>query len=259
MIDFLRALSVVAANTIRELVRNKLLYNLLFFSVLLIGSSMFVAQLTIGQWDRIILDMGLTAIELSGVLIAILIGVGLVAGEIERRTIFPTLAKPVSRAGFLLGRYAGLLAMLAVNVLIMMVALAAVLRAADYTISSTVVAAAFLIFIELTLIAAAAVFFGSFTTPVLATAFSLALFLIGHLLGDLKLFRERSPNGLAKLLTGVFYRALPDLELLNLKAQAANAMAPPQGFTSSAALYGCVYAATMLLLAVGVFSRRDLK
>jgi ABC-type transport system involved in multi-copper enzyme maturation permease subunit len=259
MIELFRALRVIAANTIRELVRNKLLYNLLFFAVLLIGSSMFVAQLTIGQWDRIILDMGLAAIELSGTLIAVLIGVGLVAGEIERKTVFPTLAKPVPRAGFLLGRYAGLLVMLAVNVLIMMTALAIVLRAADYTMTSTVVQAALLIFLELAVLAAAATFFGSFTTPVLASAFSLALFLIGHLLSDLKIFRERSHSGLAKTVTGVFYRVLPDLELFNLKSNAANGLPPPPGFTSISVLYGVAYAALLLLLAAGIFSRRDLK
>lgn len=259
MNQFFRATRVIAANTLRELIRNKVLYTLLFFAVLLIGSSMFVAQLTIGQWDRIILDMGLAAIELSGTLIAVLIGVGLLAGEIQRKTVFPTLAKPVPRAGFLLGRYAGLLVMLAINVLIMMVALAGVLRAADYTVSATVVQAAFLIFLELALIAAAAMFFGSFTTPVLASAFSLALFLIGHLLGDLQMFRERSQSGLAKTLTGVFYRVLPDLELFNLKSHAANALPAPAGFTSTSTLYGISYAALLLLLAAGVFSRRDLK
>ena len=259
MNEFFRALRVIAPNTIRELVRNKLLYNLLFFAVLLIGSSMFVAQLTIGQWDRIILDMGLAAIELSGTLIAVLIGVGLLAGEIERKTVFPSLAKPVPRSGFLLGRYLGLLVMLAINVLIMMVALAAVLRAADYTMSATVVQAAFLIFLELALIAAAAMFFGSFTTPILASAFSLALFLIGHLLADLKLFQERSHSGFAKTLTGVVYRVLPDLELFNLKSLAANELPAPPGFTSSATLYGIAYASLLLLLAAGVFSRRDLK
>jgi ABC-type transport system involved in multi-copper enzyme maturation permease subunit len=219
---------------------------------------MFVAQLTIGQWDRIILDMGLAAIELSGTLIAVLIGVGLVAGEIERKTVYPTLAKPVPRAGFLLGRYAGLVVMLAINVIIMMAALAMVLRAADYAMSSTVAQAASLIFLELALMAAAAMFFGSFTTPVLASAFCLALFLIGHLLGDLKLFRERSQSGLAKTVTGVFYRTLPDLELFNLKSHAANGLLPPAGFTSTATLYGIAYAALLLLLATAVFSRRNL-
>lgn len=257
--EFLRAVALLAGNTMRELVRSKLLYNLLIFALLLIASSMFVAQLTIGQWDRIILDMGLATIELSGVLIAVLIGVGLVAGEVDRRTIFPTLAKPVARGAFLLGRYLGLLAMLAVNVAIMMAALGVVLKAATYGVSATAAAAALLILVEFAVIAAAAMFFGSFTTPVLASAFSLAFFLIGHLLADLKAFRERSQSGLAKGVTGVVYQVLPNLELFNLKSQAANGMPAPAGFTSSALLYGFVYAAILLLLAIGVFSRRDLK
>ncbi len=153
--SFFASLLVVAGNTVRELVRSKLLYNILVFAVLLIASSMLVAQLTIGQWDRVILDMGLTAIELSGLLVAVLIGVGLVAGEVERKTIFATLAKPMSRGAFLLGRYAGLLAILAVNVVIMMAVLTTVLRVADYQLTAVVVAAASLIFIELALLAAA--------------------------------------------------------------------------------------------------------
>jgi len=258
MRDFGRATGVIALNTVRELVRSKLLYNLLFFAVLLIGSSMLVAQLTIGQWDRVILDMGLAAIELSGTLIAVLIGVGLVAGEIERRTLFPTLAKPVPRAAFLLGRYLGLLAMLAANVLVMMAALALVLRAADYSVTATVAAAALLIFLELCLIAAAAMFFGSFTTPVLATAFSISL-LIGHLLGDLKTFRQRSHAAAAQAVTGAFYHLLPDLELLNLKSQASNNLPVPHGFVANSALYAAVYTAALLLLAFAIFARRDLK
>jgi Cu-processing system permease protein len=259
MNGFGRSVGIIAGNTVRELVRNKLLYNLLFFAVLLIASSMFVAQLTIGQWDRIILDMGLAAIELSGALIAVLIGVGLLAGEIERRTLFPTLAKPVPRSAFLLGRYLGLIAMLGANVLLMMAALAAVLRAAEYTVTATVAAAAFLIFLELCLLAAAAMFFGSFTTPVLATAFSLSFFLIGHLLTDLRAFRERSHSRLAQVVTGAFYRVLPDLELLNLKSQAANNLPLRPGFVSNSTLYACAYAAMLLLLAMAVFARRDLK
>jgi ABC-type transport system involved in multi-copper enzyme maturation permease subunit len=169
------------------------------------------------------------------------------------------LARPISRGGFLLGRYFGLLAMLAANVLIMIAALAAVLRFAGYGLSATTVAAAFLILLELAILAAAALFFGSFTTPILASAFSLSVFLIGHLLSDLKAFRERGPGGLTKALTGVFYRVLPDLELFNLKSQAANGLPVPQQFVPAAALYGVTYAALFLVLAVVIFARRDLK
>jgi ABC-type transport system involved in multi-copper enzyme maturation permease subunit len=100
----LRSVWLVALNTIRELLRSKLLYNLLLFAVLLIGSSFFIAQLTIGQWDRVIVDLGLAAAEITGMLIAVLIGVGLVAGEVERKTIFAVLARPLGRGAFLAGR-----------------------------------------------------------------------------------------------------------------------------------------------------------
>jgi ABC-type transport system involved in multi-copper enzyme maturation permease subunit len=259
MKEFARTLGLVAGNTVRELIRNKLLYNLVIFAVLLIASSMFVAQLTIGQWDRIILDMGLAAIEVAGVLVAVLIGVGLVAGEIDRRTIFPTLAKPLARSGFLLGRYLGLVSMLAVTVVIMFAVLAVVLRLAEYGVSSTAAAAALLIFVELALIAAAAMFFSSFTTPVLASAFSLCLFLIGHLVSDLRLFRERSHSPLARAVTGVAYKVLPNLELFNLKSQAANELPLAAGFLPAAALYGVAYTAAVLFLAVAIFRSRDLK
>jgi Cu-processing system permease protein len=255
----LRPIGLIALNTMRELLRNKLLYNLLFFAVLLIASSLFIAQLTIGQWDRIILDMGLGAAELTGVLIAVLIGVSVVAGEIDRKTIFPTLAKPLSRGAFIAGRYTGLAAMLAVNVVVMTISVAVVLRMAGYPLSRTASAAALLIFIELLLMAAAAVFFSSFTTPILASAFSLSLFLIGHLVGSLQAFAQRTKSGLARTMTLAAYRVLPDLELFNLKAQAANDLPVPPGAASTAAAYGVVYAAIFLVLAIAIFSRRDLK
>ena len=259
MIEALRVSVLIAGNTVRELVRSKLLHNLLLFAVLLIASSMFVAQLTVGQWDRVILDIGLAAIEVSGVLVAVLVGVGLVAGEIERRTVFPTLARPVTRGAFLLGRFLGLCAMLAVSVLLMLGVLAGVLRLAGYGISASAATAALLILLELGLMAAAALLFGSFTKPILASAFSLSLFLIGHLLSDLKSFQQRSHSGLAKALTGAAYRLLPDLELLNVKSLASNDLPIPHGLAPTAALYGVAYAAGLLLIAVSIFSRRDLK
>ena len=254
-----RVVGPIAANTVRELLRNKLLYNLLVFAMLLIASSLFIARLTIGQWDRVILDIGLAAAEVSGVLVAVLIGVSIVAGEIERKTIFPTLAKPVARFAFLAGRYLGLVAMLAVNVIVMTASLAVVLHMAGYDLSRTAQAAAFLIFIELVVIAAAAIFFSSFTTPILASAFSLSLFLIGHLVGSLRTFADKAKMGAARNLALFAYRTLPDLELFNLKAQAANELPVPHGAASFAALYGIAYAAAFLLLGMAIFSRRDLK
>lgn len=250
---------VLAWNTVRELVRSKLLYNLFIFAALLIASSMFVAQLTIGQWDRIILDQGLAAIEVVGSLIAVLIGVNLIAGEIERKTIFATLAKPVSRGAFLLGRYLGLLAVLAVNVAVMLALLAGVLHLAGYELSRTALDAGLLLAVELALMASVATLFSSFSTPILSAGFSIAFFLIGHLLGDLRAFGERSKSGLARSLTSFFYRLLPDLELLNLKSQAASQLPVDPRFVLRSASYGLAYAAALLVLASLIFRRRELK
>jgi ABC-type transport system involved in multi-copper enzyme maturation permease subunit len=137
--------------------------------------------------------------------------------------------------------------------------LALVLREAGYHLTAIVAVAAFLIFVELLVMAAAAMLFSSFTTPILASAFSLSLFLIGHLVGSLRLFADRSKSAAARAVTLAAYRLLPDLELFNLKAQAANDLPVPHGAASTAALYGLAYAAICLLLAIAIFSRRDLK
>ena len=255
----MQVVTTLAWNTVRELIRSKLLYNVVVFAALLIGSSMFVAQLTIGQWDRIILDQGLVALEIGGGLIAVLVGVNLIAGEVERRTIFPTLAKPVSRGAFVLGRYLGLVLVLLANVGLLLALLAVMLKLAGSGLNATVLAAVLLIAVELALLAAVAVLFSSFSTPILAAGFSLSFFLIGHLLSDLKAFSSRSDSELTRTVTVFFYRLLPDLELLNLKSRAANELPVEARFVFTSAAYGLCYAAVILALGVLIFRKRDLK
>ena len=249
----------LAWNTVRELVRSKLLYNLVGFAALLIASSLIVAQLTVGEWDRIIVDQGLAAVELGGALIAIVVGVNLIAGEIERRTIFPVLAKPVSRGAFVIGRYLGLVGVLLANTALMMGLLALMLRLADSRVSPTAFAAAALIAVELSLLAAVALLFSSFSTPMLAAGFSFSIFLIGHLVSDLRNFGQRSQSAAARAVSEIVYQALPNLELLNLKAQAANQLPVASGYIGRSALYGLGYAAALLAFAIVLFARRDLK
>lgn len=249
----------VAFNTARELVRSKLLYTLLLFAALLIFGSIFIAQLTIGSWERIIVDVSLAAIEVVGVLVAVLIGVSVVAGEVERRTIYPTLAKPISRAAFLFGRYAGLSGILALMVAVMLGLLWITLRYSGELLNPTAAEAALLILVELWVLASAALFFSSFTTPILASAFSLSLFLIGHLISDLRAFGARSKNPVGRAAVELAARVLPDLELLNLKGHAAASLAVTGRYVASSAGYGLAYAAVLLLLSVAIFQRRDLK
>jgi ABC-type transport system involved in multi-copper enzyme maturation permease subunit len=248
----------IAVNTVRELVRSKLLYNLLFFAVLFVAGSLLVAQLTIGNWLRIILDMGLGAMHFTGALMAIVIGVGVVAGEVQRKTILPTLAKPVPRYAFCLGRYGGLVFLLTVNGAVILGVLGAVLWIAGYRLSATASEAAVLLCVEFALLAAVAVLFASFSTPMLASSFAFAVFFIGHLLPDLRTFADKSKSGVARTAARAFHALLPDLELLNLKAHASNELHVAASYVWSAAGYGLLYAAVALGLAILVFSRRDL-
>lgn len=251
-------IAVIARNTARELLRSKLLYNVLVFAALFIAGSLFVAQLTVGNWVRVIVDMGLSAMEIAGALIAIVIGVGIVAGEVQRRTILPTLAKPVARWAFCLGRYLGLVLLLVANVVVMTAVLALVLKLAGYELTPIDAQAAALIAVELAVLAALALLFASFSTPILASSYAFALFVIGHMLPDLRLFADRSKSGAARTVAGAFYAILPDLEMLNLKAQAANGLGVNASFVWRSAGYGLAYAAVVLVLSMLIFSRRDL-
>jgi ABC-type transport system involved in multi-copper enzyme maturation permease subunit len=248
----------IAGNTVRELVRGKLLYNLLLFTALFVAGSLLVAQLTVGNWVRIILDMGLGALEVAGALLAIVIGVGIVAGEVQRKTILPTLAKPVPRWSFCLGRYAGLVLLLVVNATVIMLVLRLVLWLAGYGLGTTALQAALLLCVEFAVLASVAVLFASFSTPLLAGSYAFAFFFIGHLLPDLRTFAEKSHSGAARNLARAFYLLLPDLELLNLKSHASNELPVTASYVLHACGYGLAYGAVVLAMAIFIFSRRDL-
>ena len=252
------AIVAIAGNTVRELVRGKLLYNLLLFAGLFVAASLLVAQLTVGNWVRIILDMGLGALEIAGALMAIVIGVGIVAGEIQRKTILPTLAKPVPRWAFCLGRYAGLVLLLILDAAVIVALLRAVLWLAGSELAPVALQAAALLCVEFAVLAAVAILFASFSTPLLAASYAFAVFFIGHLLPDLRTFAEKSQSPAARACARAFYALLPDLELLNLKSQAANLLPVRAAYVWRAAGYGIGYAAIVLALAILIFSRRDL-
>jgi Cu-processing system permease protein len=254
----MKAVLPIALHTVRELIRNKLLYLLVVFSVLLIAGSILLAQLTVGQWERIINDVGLATVQLSGALVAILVGVGLIAGEIDRRTVYVTLSKPVTRAAFVWGRYLGLCANLALLVGVMGAVLAAVLLATGYPMSATSFSALVLIYVELCVLSAFAVVFSSFTTQTLGVIFSASVFIVGHLAGDLVLLADRL-TGASRAVVRAIAGILPNLDLLNLKSQAANQVAVAPSFVASSAAYGLVYSAIAVAFAAFVFKRRDLK
>ena len=268
----MRAVRYIALNVFRESVRDRVLYNLVFFAVLLIGSSYLLAQLTAGQDVKIIKDLGLAAMSLFGLFIAVFIGIGLVSKEVERRSIYSVLAKPISRPQFIAGKYAGLVLTLAVNVAVMAIALYAVLgyltwiESAEYKASwdapgtdPALLTAMFLIFVELMLVTAIALFFSTFSSPILSAALTFGLYIAGHFNADLKNFEQVVDSRAAAWLARGLYYLLPDLSAFDVKTQVVHGFPVEAGYVAATTAYGAAYIAALLLAATYIFSKRDFK
>jgi ABC-type transport system involved in multi-copper enzyme maturation permease subunit len=251
--------AVFAQNTFREAVRDKLLYNLLFFAALMIASSIVLAKLNIGYDERIYRDVGLASIAFFGALIAIFVGINLVYREIALNTVYSMLAKPVHRWEFLVGKYLGLVALLAVEVGVMATFFLAVLLIQGSPLTLGLLWAIELILLELVLITAVAIFFSSFTTPYLAGMFTVALWIIGHLLADVRAFgMQKGAEGIRPL-TDFLYWTLPNLDRLDVKGEAAAGNVIEVSRVALASLYAVLYSGVLLLAATLMFQRRDFR
>ncbi len=189
-----RRIATIAGNTFREAVRDRVLYNLVLFVLILTGAAVFIGELSGGQERKIIVDLGLSAMLLFGVFIAIFVGVGLVYKEIERRTVYAIFSKPVGRGEFLVGKYLGLCLTLLVNVLVMgagvSLALIYVNRGWD-PLALTIWPAILLIYVELMMLTGVALLFSSFSSPALSALLTFFVFIIGHFSADLRAWRTR--------------------------------------------------------------------
>jgi len=255
-------IAAIARNAFREAVRDRVLYNLVLFVLILTGASIFIGELSGGQERKVIVDLGLSAMLLFGVFIAIFVGVGLVYKEIERRTIYAVFSKPVGRGEFLVGKYLGLCLTLLVNVLVMAVgvslALLYVSRGWDPLIP-TIWPAVLLIYMELMLLTAIALLFSSFSSPALSALLTFMVFVIGHFSADLKSLAVSLGSSSARtLFTGLYY-LLPNLANYSFITPAAHGRAPSVGFVFASGLYALVYIVVILAAATLVFSRRNFK
>lgn len=246
----------ISLNTFRENLREKLLYNLLIFALLMIGSSILLSRLTLGDYHRLILDLGLASINVFGVLIAIFVGIGLVSKEIDKKTIYTIISKPVPRYAFLLGKYLGLVTTLLANTIVMILGLLVVLQVMDVSVTALLFKSLSLIFLELMVITAVALLFSTFTSSTLSAIFTLAIYVIGHLSADFKLFGERL-DLMGRVVVNALYYVMPNLERFNLKGHVINDvdLSTPDLLLTLA--YGLSYTAMLLVLAAMIFQRRD--
>jgi len=255
-------IAAIARNAFREAVRDRVLYNLVLFVLLLTGASIFIGELSGGQERKVIVDLGLSAMLLFGVFIAIFVGVGLVYKEIERRTIYAVFSKPVGRGEFLVGKYLGLCLTLLVNVVVMGVGVSLALLYVSGgwdPLIPTIWPAVLLIYMELMLLTAVALLFSSFSSPALSALLTFMVFIIGHFSADLKSLAVTLGSTSARyLITGLYY-LLPNLANYSFITPAAHGRAPSAGFVFATGLYALVYIAVILGAATLVFSRRNFK
>jgi Cu-processing system permease protein len=253
----MQSLVVVAGNTFKETFRDKILYNLVFFALLLIGASVLLGTLTIGEQSKIVNDLGLAAINLVAVIIAIFVGIGLVTKEIERRTIYTILARPITRVQFILGKYLGLTFIVVVNIAIMFAMFLGTVWLSGNAIYGSLFQAVELILVETLLVMAIAMFFSTFSSSTLSATMTLGFYVIGHLTSDLKSIAEKSQNQLTESVLTALYYLCPNLELLNIKGQAASGVLVEMGYQVTATAYGLLYAGLLLTGACLIFQRRD--
>jgi ABC-type transport system involved in multi-copper enzyme maturation permease subunit len=248
----------IALNTFREAVRSRVFYILLAFAVSLLVFSSAMGFLSIGNLRRVILDMGLSTISGFSALTAIFIGIGLIYTEIERKTIYNILSKPLARHHFLLGRYAGLLLVLAVNVALMVLVLSAVLMYFG-GFTAEIFPAVGYIYLELMILTAVALFFSSVSSPVVSAICTVAFYLIGHTSSALtEILAPQIKAAWAKQLVTVLYHVLPDLGILSINNLVVHEIAPAPGFAWRALLYTACTVTLLLLAAALALRRRDL-
>src|SRR6266508_4984934 len=221
--------SAIARNAFREAVRDRVLYNLIVFALLLIAGAIFLGELSAGQEAKIIVDLGLSAILLFGVFISIFVGVGLVFKEIERRTLYAILSKPIGRGEFLFGKYLGLCLTLLVNVAIMgaglSLALLYVKRGWDPLVLR-IWPAILLIYIELMLLTGVAMLFSAFSSPALSALLTFFVFVIGHFSADLKMLANSMASSPTRWFFAGLYYLLPNLANYNAITIAAHGLMP---------------------------------
>jgi ABC-type transport system involved in multi-copper enzyme maturation permease subunit len=268
----MRPVGIIALNVFRESVRDKVLYNLVLFAIVLMGASYLIGQLTAGQDLKIIKDLGLAAASVFGLFIAVFIGIGLVSKEVEKRSIYSLLAKPIERRHVVVGKYLGLVLTLAVNLSVMAVALYVVLAymrwmappmaAAGWerpALDPQLLKAFALTFCELAIVTAIALFFSTFSTPMLSAALTFGVFVAGRFSADLRNVNQVIESPIANAFTTGLYWMLPNLAPFDVRAQVVHGSAVPASYIALIAGYAALYITALLVAAAAVFARRDFR
>jgi len=251
----------IASNTFREAVRDRVLYNLIAFAVLLSGAAILVGQISIEIEKLVVINLGLTAVSLFGVVIAIFIGIGLVSKEIEKRTLYTVLSRPVRRWEFIVGKFFGLAGTLVVNTFFMAIGVFGALLYVAHKFQASdswVLVALYFIILQFLMICSLALLFSSFSSPLLSAVFAFSLFVIGSFSEDLRGFAQMATGATRWLVTGVSY-LVPNFSALNIIGSVAHGQPVAGQLILYNSAYALLYSAMALSAAILIFQRRNLK
>jgi len=252
----------IALGAFKESVRERVLYNLIVFAFLMIGAAILLGSISVGVEQIILVNLGLGAISVFGLLIAIFIGIGLVSKEIERRTIYNILSKPVTRAEFILGKYAGLLLTLFVNTAIMTAGFYVALAIQEKGLALhdfSLLIAVYFILLQLAMVVGVAIFFSCISTSILSAVFTFCLFVIGNFSGDIRWFGQESGSPALEKMTAVLYYLLPNFGDFNVIDQVAHGVRIPGLLITANTCYALLYIAVLLSGAVLIFEEREFR
>jgi ABC-type transport system involved in multi-copper enzyme maturation permease subunit len=257
------AIAAIARNTFREAARNKVLYSLLFFAVLLILSALALGELSLDEEVRMTRDLGLFGVDLFSVLIAIFVGVNLLYKELDLKTVYTILPKPIARWEFVLGKWLGMLITLALQIAVMGAVLALTTVAEGAPVDAAIVKALWLLLVNVMVVTSVAILFSSFSSPFLSGFFSLGVFVVGRSVPDIRLVAARAGGALARTVDLASY-LVPNLHLFYPSGAIVGAQHVSihgqyvgAGYLFSATLYGVGYSTLVLGLAMLIFRRRD--
>ncbi len=259
MTSFFKKVWVITVNTFREAVRDRVLYSIVFFALLILALSTVMDIITIGQKSKIIKDVGLASISIFGTLIAIFVGIGLVYKELDKRTIYTIVAKPVTRFQFLLGKYFGLVLTIFVEVLAMGLIFVAIAFFVTGSLDMRLFIAIGLIFLELMVVCGVAIFFSSFSTPILSGMFTLGVYVIGHTTRDLYEFSANFKGTFLEMFFKILYYVFPNLDNFNIRSQVVHGLPISGEYFLFSISYGVLYIAILLIISSIVFTKRDFK
>lgn len=254
----MRPVFAIAANTWHQFVRDKIFYLTLFVAFLMVGFSYFLATLTIVESRKILLDFGFAALSITGVFIAIFLGIAAVAREIGQRIIYLVVAKPISRSAYLLGKFIGCLAVLAAATALLSLAMAFIVWIGDEALPAGFAACCFLIFLENVIILAFAFLSSIFLSGVLASGLTVTFFLVGRSSLALQTMAESGGASEIRRIAKVFYYIFPNLERFNLRDVVAYGQPYPDHMVPVAVVYASAYALVCLAVAMVLFERRDI-